>query len=365
MAAGVAMFRAHEVEGDIAAENMLSSPAVPVSTAIRPGTSGRSGSAHPLPVRSLTGVSMLRSKQQALMFLLGASLVGGAVGFSADRYIGHEKFATQYGPRSRFYDELGLNAQQRTTMDSLAFQQDCAVRQVLSPHDSALKAIRTRFQAQRDSVLSKTNWHEWKPAARTSRRGVKLNKRRSPREHAPEIDRLARRAGDPRRAADAAAQQTSTDSRSSITLPTRFASRRKTTSRTLPRTTRCARANNACAASRARHVPNLHASAGQSISAGQRGTSDEHARRFVPAWSYNSGLLVADHAVRRAARCSPTCERRRPTSRPGSDADQYRIQCRAQRQAGVQHVSRRQESEGAARAQLAAAKRNSRRRSPR
>ena len=98
---------------------------------------------------------MQRTKQQALMFLLGAVLVGGAVGFSADRYIGHEKFATQYGPRQRFYDELGLTAQQRTTMDSLAFQQDCAVRQVLSPHDSALKAIRTRFQAQRDSVLTK------------------------------------------------------------------------------------------------------------------------------------------------------------------------------------------------------------------
>ena len=98
---------------------------------------------------------MQRSKQQALMFLLGAVLVGGAVGFSADRYIGHEKFATQYGPRSRFYDELGLTAQQRTTLDSLAFQQDCAVRQVLAPHDSALKAIRTRFQAQRDSVLTK------------------------------------------------------------------------------------------------------------------------------------------------------------------------------------------------------------------
>jgi len=98
---------------------------------------------------------MQRSKQQALMFLLGAVLVGGAVGFSADRYIGHEKFATQYGPRVRFYDELGLTAQQRTTMDSLAFQQDCAVRQGLSPHDSVLKAIRTRFQAQRDSVLTK------------------------------------------------------------------------------------------------------------------------------------------------------------------------------------------------------------------
>jgi hypothetical protein len=36
LAAGVAMFRARQAEADIAAENMLSSPAVPVSTAIRP-----------------------------------------------------------------------------------------------------------------------------------------------------------------------------------------------------------------------------------------------------------------------------------------------------------------------------------------
>jgi hypothetical protein len=36
LAAGAAMFRAHQVEGDIAVDNMLSSPAVPVSTAIRP-----------------------------------------------------------------------------------------------------------------------------------------------------------------------------------------------------------------------------------------------------------------------------------------------------------------------------------------
>jgi len=36
LAAGVAMFRAHQAEADIAADSMLSSPAVPVSTAIRP-----------------------------------------------------------------------------------------------------------------------------------------------------------------------------------------------------------------------------------------------------------------------------------------------------------------------------------------
>jgi len=36
LAAGVAMFRAHQDESDIAVESMLASPQVPVSTAIRP-----------------------------------------------------------------------------------------------------------------------------------------------------------------------------------------------------------------------------------------------------------------------------------------------------------------------------------------
>jgi hypothetical protein len=98
---------------------------------------------------------MQRSKQQALMFLLGAVLVGGALGFSADRYIGHEKFASQFGPRSRFYDDLGLSVQQRTTLDSLTFEQDCQRKAVLAPHDSLLKSMRTRFRAQRDSVFTK------------------------------------------------------------------------------------------------------------------------------------------------------------------------------------------------------------------
>ena len=36
LAAGVAMFRAHQAESDMAVETMLASPSVPVSTAIRP-----------------------------------------------------------------------------------------------------------------------------------------------------------------------------------------------------------------------------------------------------------------------------------------------------------------------------------------
>ena len=99
---------------------------------------------------------MQRPKQQALMFLLGAVLVGGALGFSADRYISHEKFASQYGPRARFYDELGLSrAAARRRSTRCAFQQDCAMKAVLAPHDSVLKAIRARFHAQQDSVFTK------------------------------------------------------------------------------------------------------------------------------------------------------------------------------------------------------------------
>ena len=36
VAAGIAMFRAHQAENDIAVDSMLQAPAVPVSTAIRP-----------------------------------------------------------------------------------------------------------------------------------------------------------------------------------------------------------------------------------------------------------------------------------------------------------------------------------------
>ena len=98
---------------------------------------------------------MQRSKQQALMFLLGALLVGGALGFSAAGYISHEKCASQYGPRARFYDEMGLSAQQRTTLDSLSFQQDCVIKSVLAPQQAKLDSIRATFKAQWRAVFTK------------------------------------------------------------------------------------------------------------------------------------------------------------------------------------------------------------------
>jgi hypothetical protein len=89
------------------------------------------------------------------MFLLGAVLVGGALGFSAAGYISHEKFASQYGPRSRFYDEMGLSSQQRVTLDSLSFQQDCVIKTVLAPQQARLDSIRGTFKAQWRAVFTK------------------------------------------------------------------------------------------------------------------------------------------------------------------------------------------------------------------
>jgi hypothetical protein len=97
---------------------------------------------------------MQRSKQQALMFLLGAVLVGGALGFSADRYLGHEKFATSYGPRAKFYDAIGLSEQQQSTLDSLTFLQDCAMRTLLRPEKPQLDSIRATFKAQIRGVFT-------------------------------------------------------------------------------------------------------------------------------------------------------------------------------------------------------------------
>jgi Spy/CpxP family protein refolding chaperone len=97
---------------------------------------------------------MQRSKQQALMFLLGAVLVGGALGMSADRYIVHDKFASQYGPRTRFYDEMGLSEKQRNALDSLAFQQDCAIRMALLPQKPVLDSIKKTFKAQTHNVFT-------------------------------------------------------------------------------------------------------------------------------------------------------------------------------------------------------------------
>jgi hypothetical protein len=98
---------------------------------------------------------MQRSKQQAVMFLLGAVLVGGVLGVSGTRMYQHQKFAEQYGmDRREFYSSLGLSTEQKARLDSLAFAHQCAVDTVLAPARPKLDSIRRSFRAAEREIYN-------------------------------------------------------------------------------------------------------------------------------------------------------------------------------------------------------------------
>ena len=96
---------------------------------------------------------MQRSKQQAMMFLLGAVLVGGALGFSADRVFGRDP-SQHWARRQAFYDDLGLSPAQRSTMDSLLDDRNCQISAVMKPVRSQLDSIRQSAHLQVLQVLT-------------------------------------------------------------------------------------------------------------------------------------------------------------------------------------------------------------------
>lgn len=89
---------------------------------------------------------MQRSKQQALMFLLGAVLVGGVLGFSADRVFQDKQ--KHWGPRMRMYNDLKLSETQRVTMDSLLDDRNCQISAVMKPVSPQLDAIKKAAHQQ-------------------------------------------------------------------------------------------------------------------------------------------------------------------------------------------------------------------------
>ncbi|MDB4869559.1 MAG: hypothetical protein JWL97_563 [Gemmatimonadales bacterium] len=74
---------------------------------------------------------MNRTKGYAVMFLLGAFIAGGALGFSADRAIrgSHSRERGQRGYRQRVAEALNLTPQQQASMDSLI---DLKHRQIMA-----------------------------------------------------------------------------------------------------------------------------------------------------------------------------------------------------------------------------------------
>ena len=96
---------------------------------------------------------MERPKQQALVFLLGALLVGGALGFSADRVFRPDDL-TPAQLRAAFYEDISLKPDQRPVMDSLLDDRNCRMDSILKTIQPSLDSIKTASRVQMDRLLT-------------------------------------------------------------------------------------------------------------------------------------------------------------------------------------------------------------------
>jgi hypothetical protein len=98
-------------------------------------------------------------KSMAVMFLLGAFLTGGALGFVADRAVTGRPYTRQFDPpsmRDEFARELRLSEQQRRTIDSIFDWRDARAkeaRKAIKPvMDSITDSMRVLINAQLDTT---------------------------------------------------------------------------------------------------------------------------------------------------------------------------------------------------------------------
>jgi hypothetical protein len=91
---------------------------------------------------------MQRSKQQALMFLLGAVLVGGVLGFSAERVMVHANKDHSWAARTSMYDDLDLSLAQRAAMDSVIDEKNRRVDSLLKPVKPQIDSVRANARTQ-------------------------------------------------------------------------------------------------------------------------------------------------------------------------------------------------------------------------
>jgi hypothetical protein len=96
---------------------------------------------------------MERPKQQALAFLLGALLVGGALGFSADRVLRQDEL-TPAQRRAQFYEDIGITQEQRPVLDSLLDARNCRMDSVVKGVQPALDSIKAASRLQMDRLLT-------------------------------------------------------------------------------------------------------------------------------------------------------------------------------------------------------------------
>ena len=98
---------------------------------------------------------MQRSKHLAMMFLLGAVLVGGALGFTADRvWMKDTPNNDPRASRALLSERLDLNAAQRAALDSILDERHRQFDSLLKPIRPQMDSIRMRSRAQIRALLT-------------------------------------------------------------------------------------------------------------------------------------------------------------------------------------------------------------------
>ena len=118
---------------------------------------------------------MDRSKGYAMMFLLGAFIAGGALGFSADRVM-DAKREHAHGPRAyrqRMADELKLTPQQQVAIDSLIEQKHRQILALYKPMQPQLDSVAKLARVVSDST------HEQIKRLLSPQQGAKLDQMRA------------------------------------------------------------------------------------------------------------------------------------------------------------------------------------------
>ncbi|HUF25815.1 MAG TPA: hypothetical protein VMM18_02440 [Gemmatimonadaceae bacterium] len=108
---------------------------------------------------------MQPSKNLALMFVLGAVLVGGVLGFSADRLLVQDRLCDtksgQRPPRETLSMKLGLSDAQTATLDSLLDVRRRDMRAVLEPVRPTIDSVSANTNAQIRAMLAPAQQTKW------------------------------------------------------------------------------------------------------------------------------------------------------------------------------------------------------------
>ncbi|MFN8582234.1 MAG: hypothetical protein U0163_14830 [Gemmatimonadaceae bacterium] len=95
---------------------------------------------------------MSPSKQQAMMFLLGAVLVGGALGFTADRVMIQDRICANDNAvkdaRAAMAERLHLTKAQEVRVDSLLDERHRQYEVVIAPVRDKMDSVKAHSRAQ-------------------------------------------------------------------------------------------------------------------------------------------------------------------------------------------------------------------------